>query len=125
MFGQVVLEAQASGLPVVAVSAGGPAELIDSGRTGMLCPASASALADAVAGLAASPRARERLAHGGLAAVRERTWEASLAALGAGWMRALATAPPPPTRRAPHDPKHHRTTDPAPPDTTRPKPKGV
>ena len=90
-FGQVVLEAQASGLPVVAVAAGGPVELIDSGRTGMLCPASASALADAVAGLAASPRARERLARGGLAAVRERTWEASLAALGAGWMQALAT----------------------------------
>jgi glycosyltransferase involved in cell wall biosynthesis/predicted metal-dependent phosphoesterase TrpH len=92
-FGQVVLEAQASGLPVVAVAAGGPAELIDSGRSGILCPASASALADAVAGLAASPRARERLARGGLAAVRERTWEASLAALGAGWMRALAVRP--------------------------------
>ena len=77
--------------PLLAVAGGGPIELIDSGRTGLLCPASASALADAVAGLAASPRARERLARGGLAAVRERTWEASLAALGAGWMRALAT----------------------------------
>src|SRR5215207_5915231 len=33
-FGQVVLEAQASGLPVVAVSAGGPAELIADGRRG-------------------------------------------------------------------------------------------
>ena len=31
-----------------------------------------------------------RLAAGGLAAVSERTWEASLAALGAGWRRALA-----------------------------------
>ena len=90
-FGQVVLEAQASGLPVVAVAAGGPSELIASGRTGILCPPRTSALADAVAGLAASPRARARLASGGMAAVRDRTWEASLAALGAGWTRALAT----------------------------------
>src|SRR3954451_8338812 len=88
-FGQVLLEAQASGLPVVAVDAGGPSELIASGRSGLLCPPRASALADAVAGLAASPSSRRRLATGGMAAVRERTWDASLAALGAGWRRAL------------------------------------
>ncbi len=89
-FGQVVLEAQASGLPVVAVDAGGPGELIASGRSGVLCPPRISSLADAVAGLAASPASRRRLARGGAVAVRERTWEASLAALGAGWRRALA-----------------------------------
>jgi glycosyltransferase involved in cell wall biosynthesis len=89
-FGQVVLEAQASGLPVVAVDAGGPTELIASGRSGVLCPPRASALADAVAGLAAHPASRKRLATGGLASVRDRTWEASLAALGAGWRRSLA-----------------------------------
>jgi glycosyltransferase involved in cell wall biosynthesis len=89
-FGQVVLEAQASGLPVVAVNAGGPAELIANGRTGVLCHASCSELAAAVAGLAASPRARRRLARAGLAAAQRRSWEASLAALGAGWERALA-----------------------------------
>ena len=89
-FGQVLLEAQASGLPVVAVDAGGPSELIASGRSGVLCPPRTSALADAVAGLAAHPSSRRRLATGGIAAVRERTWDASLAALGAGWRRALA-----------------------------------
>jgi glycosyltransferase involved in cell wall biosynthesis len=89
-FGQVVLEAQASGLAVVAVDAGGPSELIADARSGLLCPPRPSALADAVTGLAGSRAARERLARGGLAAVRERTWEASLAALGNGWRRALA-----------------------------------
>jgi glycosyltransferase involved in cell wall biosynthesis/predicted metal-dependent phosphoesterase TrpH len=91
-FGQVILEAQASGLPVVAVRAGGPAELIADGRTGILCPAEAEALGAAVAGLAGSRAARERLARGGLAAVAGRTWDASLERLGEGWRRALESA---------------------------------
>jgi glycosyltransferase involved in cell wall biosynthesis/predicted metal-dependent phosphoesterase TrpH len=89
-FGQVILEAQASGLPVVAVAAGGPAELIADGRSGVLCPPSVEALASAVASLAASRAARERLARGGLAAVADRSWDASLARLAAGWHRTLA-----------------------------------
>jgi len=89
-FGQVVLEAQASGLPVVAVAAGGPAELIEDGRSGVLCPAEPAALGAAVAALAAAPRLRERLARGGHAAVRQRTWDAALGRLGDGWRTALA-----------------------------------
>jgi glycosyltransferase involved in cell wall biosynthesis/predicted metal-dependent phosphoesterase TrpH len=37
-FGQVVLEAQASGVPVVAVDAGGPRSLIEDRVSGILCP---------------------------------------------------------------------------------------
>jgi len=33
---------------------------------------------------------RERLARGGLAAVQERTWDAALGRLAAGWHRVLA-----------------------------------
>jgi glycosyltransferase involved in cell wall biosynthesis/predicted metal-dependent phosphoesterase TrpH len=89
-FGQVLLEAQASGLPVVAVGAGGPTELIESGLSGLLCPPDASVIGAAVAELASARSARERLARGGLAAVRERTWDAALARLADGWRRALA-----------------------------------
>jgi glycosyltransferase involved in cell wall biosynthesis/predicted metal-dependent phosphoesterase TrpH len=89
-FGQVVLEAQASGLPVIAVNEGGPLSLIEQRRSGLLCPADAAALANAVLELAGSPGLRERLARGGLQAVRERTWERALQRLGAGYRRLLA-----------------------------------
>jgi glycosyltransferase involved in cell wall biosynthesis len=88
-FGQVVLEAQASGLPVVSVAAGGPMELIEDGRSGILVPADAEALAGALAGLAGSRRARATLARGGLTAVRDRTWAASIARLATGWEMVL------------------------------------
>jgi glycosyltransferase involved in cell wall biosynthesis/predicted metal-dependent phosphoesterase TrpH len=91
-FGQVILEAQASGLPVVAVGAGGPVELIESGRSGVLCPPAAAAIGAAVVELAASAERRERLARGGLAAVRDRTWDAALGRLAEGWRRALGRA---------------------------------
>jgi glycosyltransferase involved in cell wall biosynthesis/predicted metal-dependent phosphoesterase TrpH len=92
-FGQVLLEAQASGLPVVAVAEGGPRSLIEDGRTGRLCPPDARALATAVCELASSPVLRRRLAEGGLAAVRARTWERALGQLAAGYGAALEAWP--------------------------------
>jgi glycosyltransferase involved in cell wall biosynthesis len=103
-FGQVILEAQASGLPVVAVAEGGPTELIADGRSGLLCPPDADALASAVCGLASSRGARDRLARGGLAAVSERTWDAALGRLAAGWHRALAPGAAGATAGAPATP---------------------
>jgi glycosyltransferase involved in cell wall biosynthesis/predicted metal-dependent phosphoesterase TrpH len=88
-FGQVILEAQASGLPVLAVAAGGPTSLIDDRLSGLLCEPSATALAGALLELAASPLLRARLAAAGLTSARARTWEAALERLAAGYTRAL------------------------------------
>jgi glycosyltransferase involved in cell wall biosynthesis/predicted metal-dependent phosphoesterase TrpH len=88
-FGQVVLEAQASGLPVVAVAEGGPTGLISHGMTGILRPASAEALAAAVVELANNTLLRERLARAALAAVAGATWEAALGRLADGYRLAL------------------------------------
>jgi len=89
-FGQVILEAQASGLPVVAVAEGGPASLIEPDASGRLCPPSAAALGDAVALLAANPAERARLAARALRAVRERSWERAMGRLAAGYRAGLA-----------------------------------
>ena len=91
-FGQVLLEAQASGLPVVAVAEGGPCSLVTDDVTGLLRPPDAGALAQAVCDLARLPFQRERLARNALVAVRERTWEAALGRLAAGYHAALAGA---------------------------------
>jgi glycosyltransferase involved in cell wall biosynthesis/predicted metal-dependent phosphoesterase TrpH len=88
-FGQVIIEAQASGLPVVAVAAGGPAGLIEDRVTGLLCAPQAGDLAGALAELARSPLLRSRLAGAGLASARARTWERMLERLALGYRRAL------------------------------------
>lgn len=89
-YGQPILDAQASGLPVLAVGDGAAAELIQSGRNGCLVPASTPALAEAMRSLSRRATLRERLATGGLLVARERTWERSLRQLAAAWSDALA-----------------------------------
>lgn len=72
-FGLVVIEAMAIGCPVVSVSAGGPLEIIERGKSGLLTPpGDAATLAEAVCGLLADPAARRRYADAGRARVEER-----------------------------------------------------
>jgi glycosyltransferase involved in cell wall biosynthesis/predicted metal-dependent phosphoesterase TrpH len=107
-FGQVILEAQASGVPVVAVAAGGPLSLVEDRVSGLLAPARSDALAECVLELAAAPLLRARLAGVALSGVRARTWEGSMERLGEGYRVALARAkggagqagPPAPARQA-------------------------
>jgi glycosyltransferase involved in cell wall biosynthesis len=88
-YGQVVLEAGASGLPVIAVAEGGPATLIENNHTGLLCQANADHLAGALLRLSSTPLLRRRLGSSGAEAARGRSWERSLEQLAAGYGRAL------------------------------------
>lgn len=91
-YGQVILEAAASGLPVVAVAAGGPAALVENRCTGLLCRPDADHLAGALLQLASSSLLRQRLGSAGARAARERSWERALGQLAAGYHRALDTS---------------------------------
>ena len=69
-FGQVVLEGMAAGLPVIAPDEGGPAAVIDDGRTGLLFASRSEAeLAAAMRVLRDSPAERTRLGAAALEAV--------------------------------------------------------
>jgi glycosyltransferase involved in cell wall biosynthesis/predicted metal-dependent phosphoesterase TrpH len=91
-YGQVVVEAGASGLPVVAVAEGGPASLIENRHTGMLCGPDPEHIAGTVLQLASSPLLRRRIGASAARAARGRSWERALEQLAAGYRRALAPA---------------------------------
>ncbi len=91
-YGQVILEAAASGLPIVAVAEGGPAALIENRHTGLLCLPDPDHLAGALLQLASSPEWRRQLGDAAARAARERSWERSLGQLAAGYRRALDAA---------------------------------
>lgn len=83
-FGNVVLEAHASGIPAIVSDAGGPCENVEHGATGLVVEAgSVAALAGAIETLAADAslcaamgaRARETVESRGFSAQFERLWE--------------------------------------------------
>ena len=74
-FGNVTLEAMASGLPVIAADAAGSRNLVDNGETGFLCPPrDVEAFFDATTQLVADPSLRARFGASGRNASREYDW---------------------------------------------------
>jgi glycosyltransferase involved in cell wall biosynthesis len=94
-FGQVLVEAGASGLPVVAVDEGGPSSIVVDGESGRLCEAQPAMLAAAIQQLADSPAWRAKLGRQGREAARARTWEASMLQLADGYDRVTEPAEEP------------------------------
>jgi len=92
-YGQAILEAGASGLPVVAVAEGGPAALVENRHTGLLCRPDPDHLAGALLQLASSPALRHHLGSAAVHAAAGRSWERALGQLAAGYRRALEPAP--------------------------------
>jgi len=76
-FGNVLLEAMASGLPCIAAAAGGPRDLVEHGWNGWLVrPDDAVALADALRTLLADGMQRRRLGRAARATAESRSWGA-------------------------------------------------
>lgn len=72
-FGMVVVEAMALGRPVIASNTGGPAEIVDSGHTGLLVrPGDPDVLAQAMRRLLSNPPERTAIGQAGRAVVHDR-----------------------------------------------------
>jgi glycosyltransferase involved in cell wall biosynthesis/predicted metal-dependent phosphoesterase TrpH len=90
-FGQVLLEAGASGLPAVAAAAGGALELVDDGRTGLLVPpGDVAALTAAMRELVEDPLRRAALAERAQTEAQARSWARSDGELLAAYRAAEA-----------------------------------
>lgn len=75
-FGNVVLEAQASGLPVIVSDQGGPCENIIDGKTGLVCRADdTQSLLEAIRTLTSDPARRRSMGHAARNYVEERSFE--------------------------------------------------
>jgi glycosyltransferase involved in cell wall biosynthesis len=105
-FGQVLVEAMACGLPVVAVDAHGPATIVDRGQTGWLVPPDdEEALADALVEAVNQDEERRRRGQAAYDAARARY---SWLALGQGLARVYDEVR---ERRSPHEGVHTLVED--------------
>ena len=87
LFGIVLIEAFASGLPVIASDCTGPSEIVDPGRTGLLIPqGDARALQEALEHVLGVEAMRRRM---GQEARREAQRTYGVDVVGAGWVRVL------------------------------------
>lgn len=92
--GNVVLEAQASGLPVVVSASGGPKEQMLPGVTGVVCGDSdARGWAEVVAGVACSDGWRAQMASAAREFALGRRWTQALAPLYQGYRDVLRSVP--------------------------------
>ena len=74
-FGNVVIEAQASGLPVIVSDVGGPKDLVEDGIDGLITKGlDLDALTTAVKYLVGDPALRRRMGEASRARVAERDW---------------------------------------------------
>jgi glycosyltransferase involved in cell wall biosynthesis len=88
--GNVVLEAQASGLPVLVTDEGGPQENIRAGLSGLVCD-SVAEMARQTAALCADPERRARMGTEARSYALGRTWECALDPLYRGYRAAAAS----------------------------------
>lgn len=93
-FGMVVIEAMALGRPVIASNTGGPPEIIDDGRTGVLIPpGQPRVLAEAIVRLLLDPHRRAVLADAGRKVARQQFSAKEMTrALAGVYQRASAVA---------------------------------
>ena len=91
--GNVVLEAQASGLPVLVSDEGGPKENIHRGVSGLVCgKATAAELADAITTLAPDRSRRTSMCEAARAYAFTRGWDAALEPLYRAYRKVAARA---------------------------------
>ncbi|HUB36599.1 MAG TPA: glycosyltransferase family 4 protein [Solirubrobacteraceae bacterium] len=105
-FGRALIEAMALEVPVIATDVGGPPEILEDGREGLLLPPrSPAAWAEAISRLARDPRLRARMGAAGAQRVaRAFTVPHHVAAVLALYERALGVAPAAPAGAAPGGP---------------------